>query len=257
MKKAALLFVSSLFAGALLAHNISLHWSPYPPVISAGGLTIEGTGEFTDTDTTSGSGSHTVQAGTDLLLVFFAGYGYDGLTPPVGAMTYNGVSMSSYNVNTIESGGAGWADDQHTLFYLTSPATGTNTLAWSGGGSIYDGGIFHAINLGGVDTAVGSGGIRNGQSQAQNSRTTITLSPGNNSDDLIVAQWSQQESTATTGQTYGGTSGTQTVRESEGANGDAAFLTTSVPTGASQNVTFLGVAGSKWPSGVAVSIAGE
>lgn len=213
-------------------------------------------GLITDNSLDAASGTHTVPSGTSLLLVFLAGWvvgeavAEDG-DPPT-SITWNGASLTRITLS------GGWGKSQQGLWYKVNPTAGTSgTISISGGDSdLFDGGIIHCVNLSGVDTAIGTSGIRNVVNTQADSRTTISLSPTTTADDLIIAQWNQQASTTTTGQTYGGTSGTQTVRSSSGFNGDAAFLTTSEPSGSSKTVTFLPEPRGSVPSGCAVSVAG-
>jgi hypothetical protein len=210
---------------------------------------------ITDSSLNSASGTHTVPSGTQLLLVFLQGWvvgetsGSDG-GPPT-SITWNGEALTRITLPTA------WGNSQHGLWYRANPTAGSGgTIAISGGDStVSDGGIIHVCNLSGVDLTVGTSGIRSYVDTQADSRTTITLSPTTTATDLIIAQWSQQGSTTTTGQTYGGTSGTQSVKNGTGFNIDAAFLTTSQPTNSGQSVTFLPATGGSYPSGVAVSIA--
>lgn len=195
--------------------------------------------------------SHTVPSGTNLLIVFLQGWIVGESSPP-SSITWNGTNLTRITL----SSGSFW-HEQHGLWYLANPTATTANIVISGGDStIEDGGIVAAVNLSGVNTSVGTSGIRALSLSGSDPRATITLSPTTSSNDLIVSYWSQQSSTATTGQTYGGTSGTQTVLASVGYNVDAVFLTSSTPTGTGQNVTFLGNSASNYPSGLAVSIAG-
>lgn len=255
---------------AVLAEDISKHpkfhqtanattiVNPYRYAVVGGGpVAFQGVTTLTD-NTGSGSTSISVEAGTELLLLCETGY------PPASSPTahsYNGSSFTEIDLNTVEKpGGGGWVENQQRFWYLQDPATGSNTYTWSGGGTITHGGFLSLIRISGVDTTVGSSGIRGLLAQAQNGRTTITLAPGNATDDLIVSCWNQQVSTTVTlgnGQVFGGTSGTQTIVDSVGYNSDGVYVTTSVPTAASQDVSFLGATGSNYPSGLALSIASD
>lgn len=195
--------------------------------------------------------SHTVPSGTNLLIVFLQGWVVGESSPP-SSITWNGTNLTRITLSSEEF----W-HEQHGLWYLANPTATTANIVISGGDStIEDGGIFAAVNLSGVDTSVGTSGIRALSLSGSYSRATITLSPTTSSNDLIVSCWSQQSSTSTTGQTYGGTSGSQSVFASVGYNVDAIFLTSSTPTGTGQNVTFLETSAGNYPSGLAVSIAG-
>jgi hypothetical protein len=169
------------------------------------------------------------------------------------SITWNGAGLTRIALSHY------WSDNQHGLWYLVNPTPGTNgTISISGGDPVIDdGGIIAVINLSGVDTGVGASGIRSSETDEEGDGVTVTLSPTTTANDLIISIWSQQESTSTTGQTYGGTSGTQSVKNGTGFNGDAAFVTTSQPTASGQNVTFLEAASSGYPSGLAISVAGE
>ena len=125
-----------------------------------------------------------------------------------------------------------------------------------------DGGIIHIINLSNVDLTIGTSGIRDYSANgvdSLNTTDTTTLSQATTSNiDLLVVQWSQQGNTATTGQTYGGTAGTQTQRFATGFNIDAAFLHTAEPTADGQTLTFQPAGTtSDYPGGNALSIAGK
>lgn len=199
--------------------------------------------------------SHTVPSGTNLLIVVLQGWvvgesNADG-SPPSG-ITWNGTSLTRITL----TGGA-WGENQHGIWYLASPTATTANIVISGGdSSIIDGGVIKAINFSNVDTTVGTSGIRSITNTFADSLTTITLAPTTTNNDLIVSYWSQQLSTATTGQTYGGTSGTQTIQSSTAFNLDSVFLTTSSPTSSGQNVTFLPSSSANYPSGISFSIAG-
>ena len=195
--------------------------------------------------------SHTVPSGTNLLIVFLQGWIVGESNPP-SSITFNGTNLTRITL----SSGSFW-HQQQGLWYLVNPTATTANIVISGGYSpLDDGGIFTAVNLSGVDTSVGTSGIRATSLSGSDARATVALSPTTSSNDLIVSYWSQQSSTSTTGQTYGGTSGTQSILASIGYNLDAVFLTSSTPTGAGQTVTFLENSTSNYPSGLAVSIAG-
>lgn len=199
--------------------------------------------------------SHTVPSGTSLLIVLLQGWVVGETTTdggPPSTITWNGASLTR-----IAPGAGSWWHSQHGLWYLANPTAATANIVVSGGdSSIDDGGVITAVNLSGVDTAVGTSGIRATAISGSAARATITLSPTTSANDLVISCFSQQSDTSTTGQTYGGTSGTQSVLSSVGYRFDAVFLTTSAPTASGQNVTFLGSAASSYPSGLAISIAG-
>jgi hypothetical protein len=199
--------------------------------------------------------AHTVPSGTNLLVVVLQGWVTGESAPPHGDspsnITWNGTALTRIALS------GGWGKEQHGIWYLVSPAATTANIVVSGGDpTLLDGGVVKALNFSSVDTTVGTSGIRSVVNTQADSRTTITLSPTTSANDLIVADWSQQSSTVTTGQTYGGTSGTQTVRHSIGYNYDAVFLTTSQPTASGQTVTFFPESAGNYPSGLVFSIAG-
>ncbi|OGF27175.1 hypothetical protein A2303_06340 [Candidatus Falkowbacteria bacterium RIFOXYB2_FULL_47_14] len=196
--------------------------------------------------------THTVPAGTDLLVLFMQGWEVGAGCPP--STTYNGDTLTNFPLTAGD-----WGDSQQAVWYRLNPDVGANqTIAIDGGCSLNDGGIVQAINISGVDTTVGTNGIRDIDDNFSNSDATITLSPTTALNDLIIAQWSCQGGGLTTGHTYGGTSGTQNEEDATAYNDDAAMLMTSEPTGSGQTVTFNeNDSGNGYPSGVAISVAGE
>lgn len=215
---------------------------------------------ITDSSLNSASGSHTVPSGTDLLVVMLQGWvtgETDADGGPPSSMVWNNGSGNQNLTRISLSSFTSWGYSQHGLWYLESPNPGIGgTITISGGDStVSDGGIIHILNLSGVDTSIGTSGIRSIDNTFSNSNATLTLAPTTTATDLILAQWSQQTSTSTAGQTYGGTSGTQVIEDGTGFNSDAAFLTTSQPTGSGQNITFLENGSGTLPSGTALSIA--
>lgn len=88
--------------------------------IVAGGSSVE---LLASSLTTSASFSHTIAAGTDLLVCFTSVWG--GGSPTVSAVTFNGSSL------TEETGARsyGTQEARTQLWWIAAPATGSNTLA--------------------------------------------------------------------------------------------------------------------------------
>jgi hypothetical protein len=99
---------------------------------AAGGGSLERTGthsQFCDTSD-AGSDSITVPADADLAVLLVSGYetgntGY--FSAPDAAPTINSVSMTEATATDVDTGTAG------AIFYLSNPATGSQTLAWNWG----------------------------------------------------------------------------------------------------------------------------
>lgn len=100
----------------------------------------------------SGSSSRTIPAGTEITLIYVAGYlGTTANYFSSGTLTINGVGMTTFGATSDDSTsffmGCGWR--------LMSPASGAQTVAWdwSGAGAPSDGVLFVAVHYSGINTS--------------------------------------------------------------------------------------------------------
>ena len=84
-------------------------------------------GTLQTTGSSSQSYSHTVEAQQNRCLLVIAQINSDSRS--IDGITYNGVAMTALASNTITIGGG--ADITQHIFYLSNPATGSNTVAVS------------------------------------------------------------------------------------------------------------------------------
>ena len=246
-----------IFSGLLKPSPLIVASAPSRPV-------IERITSATDSDMFSGTSSHAVPSGVDLLLVFFQGWpvGNDdgGDSTPADAIdtvTWSG-SACTLLTQSVSSGSQTWQNGQQTVWYKESPASASAILAWSGGIVLGDGGCIHIVNLKNVDLTVGTSGIRDYFTYGSSTdNASITCSLTTTAIDLIVVQSSQQGNTTLTGQTYSGTAPNHISSSAISNNGDAAFLSSAQPTAAGQTVAFKGAVTTNFPGMNSLSIAGK
>lgn len=158
---------------------------------------------------------HTVDAGTNLLVVAVIGwndpgdYMINGNNNAVSSATWtqdgeSGQAMTALVAPTI----GGWlyqgAREAVGYFVLANPNIGEGDIAFGSGQTPQEGVTFVAVNLKNVDLAVGSAGIRDSESNS-NEGSATSAAVSSSVDDLVVAAlYSYNENTITW--TAGGTS---------------------------------------------------
>jgi hypothetical protein len=150
-------------------------------------LAVNSTGSNTGPsggESATGSFSFTNTAGT---VLFIAVSGFRNRT--ISTLTYNGVSLTS--VVRSATGGASYTE----WFRLLSPATGSNTVAWTLSGT--DGPTFGLISFTGNDTTTPVG--TTGSSQNVTNSITTTISTVGTGSIVIDASYVNAANTRTVG----------------------------------------------------------
>lgn len=186
--------------------------------------------QFNGPTTNTGSTTVTVPADAEVMVVGVCGYPDAG-----GASYFSGGSLTLNSVAfTVVAGDTDNSAFEGSLFYLVSPATGSQTLAWDWAGTDTIGSFGPILAYAfykGVDTA---NLIRSssGSQQASNPHTSATLTA--QTGDLIVA-WGWQFADATN-RTVAWTGATEQLAITEFASADGSWAEAS-PTG-NQTVSF-------------------
>ena len=227
---------------------------PGPPMA----VTI-GTTKNQACDTTGGASfSHTVDSGTNLLVVAIMGYTSSGtpITARFTAFTWTKSGESAQNFTAIPGdaidGGGNWSDAQLAYYILPNPNVGAGTIASTSGIGIWSEGIqYYAFNLSGVDLTVGTSGVRASGSNSLGSGTTISETLTTVAGDLVLAWLYQGGDTSVTVQ-----AGQTAIASNLGACGGAySSLSYEEAVGTSTAVGYQDIGSNEWRALHAIAIA--
>jgi len=178
MKKKFLVFTFLLlWAGTAFADGIIISSLQGAATIALGTTVTS----YTDSDGTVGPMSHTVDAGTDLLIVLAGGFYFGGAIDSACGGNYQ-TNVATWNTTETMTSlcpptdGTWLTDTAMVIYYRAAPTAGTHNITFGTGSAPTSGTTFIAVNVKNVNTTVGASGIRDTESDSQDSGTaTATL----------------------------------------------------------------------------------
>lgn len=184
----------------------------------------------------SGSFSHTCNGSNRMLLV---GVLINDLSDTITGVTYNGVAMTKVPSGTATQPGGGGRTERLDLFYLINPASGSNTVAYTGTGGFSNGVTLCAISYTGVHQ---TSGLNISKKANATGSTGLSLSETTTVDDCWAVSMVRNDSgSITNGTNYFAQTSDNSIEmgDSNGSLGSAGSKTVSMggPSGGKMCVT--------------------